>query len=218
MLHRASTSLCRVCRRFNRLAVCRRCLNLFVQRQYTPLRLSTHHHHLYVGIGHRFPYAGPHFSSSCTRSAAAARHRQDKLLLVGTGEVAQIILKRIQWSPYLGYDLVGIIDDGSGMRKLRGVPVLGPVELARPDRALQNRRSHDRRSRTGTSETVRIISHCQRGRVSIKIFLTYSSTSPQRLVSTIWVVCRCFQCATTICVVASWFSNADRFCRLDALV
>ncbi len=96
---------------------------------------------------------------------------QDKLLLVGTGEVAQIILKRIQWSPYLGYDLVGIIDDGSGMRKLRGVPVLGPVESL-PD--LIERYKIDEVMiavpELGHRETVRIISHCQRGRVSIKIF------------------------------------------------
>ena len=96
---------------------------------------------------------------------------EDRLLLIGTGEVAQIIVKRIQWSPNLGYDIVGIVDDDGGMRKFSGVPILGTVENL-PD--LIERYKIDEViiavPEKGHRETVRIISYCQRGRVSIKIF------------------------------------------------
>lgn len=96
---------------------------------------------------------------------------KDRLLIVGTGEVAQIIIRRIQWSPQLGYEIVGVVDDGSGMRKLRGVPVLGDIEHL-PDLIDRHRVDEVMIAvpERGHRETVRIISYCQRERVSIKIF------------------------------------------------
>ncbi|MCB8968119.1 MAG: undecaprenyl-phosphate glucose phosphotransferase [Ardenticatenaceae bacterium] len=97
----------------------------------------------------------------------------DRLLIVGTGDTARIILQRILWSPYLGYDVVGLIaEDGeTAVKEMLGFPVLGVPEdlpnlieeydiaeviIAMPER--------------GHRETIRVISYCERGRVSIKVF------------------------------------------------
>ncbi|RMH00466.1 MAG: undecaprenyl-phosphate glucose phosphotransferase [Chloroflexi bacterium] len=95
---------------------------------------------------------------------------KDKLLIVGTGDMARIITQRVLWSPQLGYDLIGIVGDDD-QNELLGIPVLGPPEslpelidkyhideviIAMPEK--------------GHRETVRVISYCERGRVSIKTF------------------------------------------------
>lgn len=95
----------------------------------------------------------------------------DRLLIVGTGEVARIIIQRVLWSPRLGYDLVGVVDGDLGEEEVLGVPVLGSPEqlpeliedqhideviIALPEK--------------GHREVVRVMSYCERGRVSIKVF------------------------------------------------
>ncbi len=98
---------------------------------------------------------------------------QDRLLVVGTGETARIIMQRIQWQPQLGYILVGVVTPNgtNGLPDIHGVRVVGQSEeltqlieqyrideviIAMPER--------------GHREVVRVISLCQRGRVSIKVF------------------------------------------------
>ncbi|MCP4360770.1 MAG: undecaprenyl-phosphate glucose phosphotransferase [Chloroflexi bacterium] len=95
---------------------------------------------------------------------------QDRLLIVGSGEMAQIVVQRIQWSPYLGYDLVGVVNGSELVSNVHGVPVMGMPEdlphlieehnideviIALPEK--------------GHREMVRIVSYCERGRVTIKI-------------------------------------------------
>lgn len=96
---------------------------------------------------------------------------KDRLLIVGPGDIARIIIQRILWSPQLGYELVGAVSDPEAEESVLGLPVLGPVEslpelidefdvdeviVAIPDK--------------GHREVVRVISYCERGRVSIKVF------------------------------------------------
>ncbi len=94
-----------------------------------------------------------------------------RLLIVGTGDVARVVVQKVNWSPYLGYELVGLVDGEGGPQQILGVPVLGGTDalqqtideyevdeviLALPDAP------HD--------ELLEIIARCQRGRVSIKVF------------------------------------------------
>jgi exopolysaccharide biosynthesis polyprenyl glycosylphosphotransferase len=95
---------------------------------------------------------------------------EDKLIVVGTGDMAQVVVQRILWSPQLGYNLVGIVN-GDEREEMLGIPVIGRPEdlptliethgideviIAMPEK--------------GHRETVRVISYCERGRVSIKTF------------------------------------------------
>jgi exopolysaccharide biosynthesis polyprenyl glycosylphosphotransferase len=104
------------------------------------------------------------------RNVQARGVGQDKVVVVGTGEVARLVLQKILWSPYLGYRVAGVVDGASGPWSLLGVPVIGEVEdlprlideqavdeviIARPD--------------ASRAETLHIISLCQRGSVSVKI-------------------------------------------------
>jgi exopolysaccharide biosynthesis polyprenyl glycosylphosphotransferase len=96
---------------------------------------------------------------------------KDRLIVVGTGEVARIILQRILWSPHLGYEIVGIVNGPDDIQEVLGIPVLGaPEDLPR---LIDERRIDEviiAMPEKGHRETVRILSYCQRGRVSIKIF------------------------------------------------
>jgi len=96
---------------------------------------------------------------------------KDRVLLVGTGDTARMILQRIVWSPDLGYDLVGIIDGNGNETDILGVPILGrPEDL--PD--LIARRRIDEViiaiPEKGHRETMNVVSWCERGRVTIKVF------------------------------------------------
>ncbi len=96
---------------------------------------------------------------------------REQLLIVGTGDVARVVLQKIQWSPYLGYDVVGLVNGEDSPPEVLGVPVLGrsddlpeliekfdvdEVIIALPSA------SHE--------ELIRLIGLCQRGKVSIKVF------------------------------------------------
>ncbi len=98
---------------------------------------------------------------------------QDRLLIVGTGETAQIIMQRIQWQPQLGYILIGVVttNGSNGLPDINGVPVIGQsedltglIEQYRIDEVIIAM------PEKGHREVVRVISLCQRGRVSIKVF------------------------------------------------
>lgn len=100
---------------------------------------------------------------------------RDRLLIVGTGDVAQMILQKIQWSPWLAYEVVGVVaKNGNGHHppdQVLGVPVLGLTEdLPRliDERAINEviialpEASHQ--------ETLGIIALCDRSNISVKVF------------------------------------------------
>ncbi len=101
------------------------------------------------------------------RTSGLAR---DRALVVGSGEIARTIVQHIKQNPHLGYSIVGTVD-GSDARPIGTVPVIGTKEelpqlidayyideviIALPDAPHR--------------ELVQLISLCQRGRVSIKIY------------------------------------------------
>lgn len=96
---------------------------------------------------------------------------KDRLIVVGTGETARIIVQRVLWSPQLGYELVGVVNGEGDETEFLGVPILGKTEdlpeliekyavseviVAIPEK--------------GHRESMRVISYCQSGRVSVKVF------------------------------------------------
>jgi len=94
-----------------------------------------------------------------------------RVLIVGTGEVGQMILQKIRHLPGLGYEVRGFVDDRSDLETTMGVPVLGRIDdlpslidehsideviIALPEG------SHE--------EILTIISLCERGKVNIKVY------------------------------------------------
>lgn len=53
---------------------------------------------------------------------------RDRVLVVGAGPIAQDLIARIHRRPWLGYELVGLVDDAPDRERARGVPVVGRTE------------------------------------------------------------------------------------------
>jgi exopolysaccharide biosynthesis polyprenyl glycosylphosphotransferase len=96
---------------------------------------------------------------------------RDRVLIVGTGRVADMVLQKIHGTPNLGYEIVGVVNGANGLIDDESVPFLGEVEsladligeheideviIALPEA------SHE--------ELIRIISLCERGGAVVKVY------------------------------------------------
>jgi exopolysaccharide biosynthesis polyprenyl glycosylphosphotransferase len=114
--------------------------------------------------------AGRELHRSFTIRARSSGLARDRVLVVGSGEIATTIVQQITQNPQLGYTIVGTVD-GEDAMPIGVVPVMGHKEdlpklidayfideviIALPEAPHR--------------ELVQLISWCQRGRVSIKIY------------------------------------------------
>jgi exopolysaccharide biosynthesis polyprenyl glycosylphosphotransferase len=94
-----------------------------------------------------------------------------RVLIVGTGEVGQMILQKIRHLPGLGYEVMGFVDDRSDLETTTGVPVLGRIDDLPP---LIDEHSIDEviiaLPEGSHEEILTIISLCERGKVNIKVY------------------------------------------------
>ena len=96
---------------------------------------------------------------------------EERVLIVGTGEVGRMVMQKIRRSPGLGYRVIGFVDDDAKVRAVQDSPVLGTTDdipelvesqkineviIAMPEASHQ--------------EILKIASKCDRGRVTIKVF------------------------------------------------
>ena len=93
-----------------------------------------------------------------------------RLIIVGTGDAAAVVIQKATWMPQLGYQLVGLVDGIEDMHELLGVPVIGH---SRDLNKLIERYSVDEviiaRPDATRDELLSLIVRCQSGNVSIKI-------------------------------------------------
>ena len=96
---------------------------------------------------------------------------RDRVLIVGTGPVAQMVLQKIQWSSFLGYEIVGLVNGNRGKNEIPGAPVLGTAEEL-PDLITQHEIDEVIIALPDVEhqELLRIISLCERNRVAIKVY------------------------------------------------
>jgi exopolysaccharide biosynthesis polyprenyl glycosylphosphotransferase len=107
--------------------------------------------------------------------ARAAGWGRVRVLIVGTGDVAQMILQKIQWSPWLAYEIVGLVaKNGNGNpapETILGVPMLGHAgELPR---LIDEHRVNEviiALPEAPHQETLSIIALCDRSTISVKVF------------------------------------------------
>ncbi len=97
---------------------------------------------------------------------------RDRVLVVGSGDAAQAIVQKIQWSPYLGYDLVGVAHDEKGTHEFAGAPVLGHISDL--SRIIEKHEIEEviiaLAEDSSRMDLVRVVSMCQRGSIAIRIF------------------------------------------------
>jgi exopolysaccharide biosynthesis polyprenyl glycosylphosphotransferase len=119
--------------------------------------------------------AGRVVHRSLQESARRAGWGRDRVLLVGTGDVAQMILQKIQWSPWLAYEVVGLVakngNGGHPPENVLGVPVLGATDDL--PRLIDERGIHEviiALPEASHQETLGIIALCDRSTISVKVF------------------------------------------------
>ncbi len=95
----------------------------------------------------------------------------DRVLIVGTDEVGYMILQKIQWSPQLGYEVVGLVQTNGANGRAFNVPVLGgPERLAQLIDQYEIDEVIIALPEASTQEILMLIAQCERGSVSIKVF------------------------------------------------
>ncbi len=95
----------------------------------------------------------------------------DNVLIVGTGEVARIILQKIQSLPRLGYRVVGFISENGERDNVLGMPVLGGIKDI--PQVIQDHEVDEviiALPEARHQELLHIISLCEGGRIGIKVF------------------------------------------------
>jgi exopolysaccharide biosynthesis polyprenyl glycosylphosphotransferase len=95
----------------------------------------------------------------------------ERLLIVGAGPAAQDLIARINQQPWLGYDVVGVVDDTPGRSRTRGIAVVGRTsELGE----LVNRLEVDEvliaLPEATRQQLLSLVSQCQRDGLTIKVF------------------------------------------------
>ncbi|MGC9395680.1 MAG: undecaprenyl-phosphate glucose phosphotransferase [Anaerolineae bacterium] len=96
-----------------------------------------------------------------------------RVLIVGLGDIARMILQKIMWTPELGYDVVGVVSfHETDQTALLEVPVVGAaaklgqiIDAQQADEviiALPEETSHH--------DILWLISECERGRVTIRVY------------------------------------------------
>ncbi len=93
------------------------------------------------------------------------------VLLVGTGEVARIVLQKMLNSPQLGYRPVGLVAVDDGPQKVLGLPVLGKMaDLPSLIEKQQVQEVIICLPEATHRDLVQIVAQCERERVSIRIY------------------------------------------------
>jgi len=96
---------------------------------------------------------------------------QSRLLLVGTGDIARMILQKIRQSPGIGYETIGFVSDENGMENILSLPVLGHTDdLADIIDQYQIEEVIVGMPEASHQRILSIIANCERGRVAIKVF------------------------------------------------
>jgi len=97
---------------------------------------------------------------------------RDRVMVVGTGDIAQVIVQKIRYSSQLGYELIGVVSPNGDAKDVVGAQTIGRAEDL-PD--LIDRHEVDEiiiamPEGSRRQEIAQLVSMCQRGKVSIKIF------------------------------------------------
>jgi exopolysaccharide biosynthesis polyprenyl glycosylphosphotransferase len=95
---------------------------------------------------------------------------RDRVLIIGSGDVAQTIIAQIRQNPQLGYTIVGAVN-GNDVTSVGGVPIIGGTDQLpalldeyRVDEVIIALPDATRK------ELIGLINQCQRGHISVKLY------------------------------------------------
>jgi Undecaprenyl-phosphate glucose phosphotransferase len=118
-----------------------------------------------------FTSLGRAIQSRVQLSLQARNWGEERVLIVGTGEVGRMVMQKIKRTPGLGYRVIGFVDDDAKVKAVQDCPVLGNTDDI-PD-LIQTQKINEviiAMPETSHQEILKIVSKCDRGRVSIKVF------------------------------------------------
>lgn len=96
---------------------------------------------------------------------------EDRVLIVGNGDVARAIIEKMRNNPSLGYRLVGAIGNGSSAGEVWGLRVLGAVaDIGRIAREHNVDEVFVASPSLSRDELLDIVSHCRGAKVGIKVY------------------------------------------------
>jgi exopolysaccharide biosynthesis polyprenyl glycosylphosphotransferase len=105
-----------------------------------------------------------------TTRLRVAGYGRDRVLIVGSGVAAKLVINQIHSRPELGFEIVGAVN-GTGVSDVSGVPIIGHftdlpdlidlLKISEVILAVPEMPNH---------EQVKLIAACQRGRTSVKIY------------------------------------------------
>jgi exopolysaccharide biosynthesis polyprenyl glycosylphosphotransferase len=118
-----------------------------------------------------FASLGRLIQSNFQRSLQAHGWGEERVLIVGAGEVGRLVLQKIRETPSLGYRVIGIVDDETQTKALQNSPVLGKIDDI-PDliEAEQVNEVIVAMPEATHQEILRIVNKCDRAKVSVKVF------------------------------------------------
>lgn len=96
---------------------------------------------------------------------------EERVLIVGAGEVGRLIMQKIRRSPELGYQVIGFVDDNAKVMAVQNIPILGKIESL-PE-LIESENINEviiAMPESTHHEILKIVSKVDRGKVSVKVF------------------------------------------------
>jgi Undecaprenyl-phosphate glucose phosphotransferase len=118
-----------------------------------------------------FTSSGRLIQSRLQRSLQAHGWDEERVLIVGAGEVGRMILQKIRETPDLGYYVAGFVDDDTQIKAVQNSPVLGSIDDI-PDliEAEHIREVIVALPEASHQDILKIVNKCDRAKASVKVF------------------------------------------------
>jgi Undecaprenyl-phosphate glucose phosphotransferase len=118
-----------------------------------------------------FTSLGRALQSRVQLSLQARNWGEERVLIVGTGEVGRMVMQKIKRTPGLGYRVVGFVDDDAKVKAIQDCPVLGATDVI--PALIESQRINEviiAMPEASHQEILKVAGKCDRGRVSVKVF------------------------------------------------
>ncbi len=111
------------------------------------------------------------FQARFQRALQARGWAEERILIVGAGEIGRMVWQKIHRSPTLGYKVAGFVDDEIEANTVQDVPVLGRTDiLSKLIEQYQINEVIIALPEASHHEILKIVGKCDRAKIAIKVF------------------------------------------------